>query len=102
VTKIMPIELAMPRGTVFGGCVGGPPLSEAEHYSNVRCAGIFRRRDADGVANTRSRCRIQFAIGRGSCQRSLIESATEQTGPIFCDPRHTTGPQIYPSFNESR
>jgi hypothetical protein len=41
VTKIMPIELPIPRGTVFGGRVGGPPLSEAEHYSNVRCAGIF-------------------------------------------------------------
>jgi hypothetical protein len=49
-TKIMPIEPPIPRGTVFGKRVGGGSLSEAEHYFKCPlCGGYFDARDYGAV-----------------------------------------------------
>ena len=49
-TKIMSIDDLIPRGTVFGKQVGGPPLSEAENYFKCPlCGGYFDARDYGAV-----------------------------------------------------
>jgi hypothetical protein len=49
-TKIMPIDDPIARGTVIGERVGGPPLSEADHYFKCPlCGGYFDARDKGWV-----------------------------------------------------
>jgi hypothetical protein len=44
--KIMPINPPIPRGTVIGRQVSGPPLTEAEHFKRCPlCHGYVDMRD---------------------------------------------------------
>jgi hypothetical protein len=45
-TKIARMTRTIPRGTVMGERIGGPPLSEAEHFWKCEaCGGWYDMRD---------------------------------------------------------
>lgn len=45
-TKIARMTRTIPRGTVMGEPIGGPPLSEAEHFWKCEaCGGWYDMRD---------------------------------------------------------
>jgi hypothetical protein len=49
-TKIARMTRTIPRGTVMGERVGGPPLTEAEHFWKCEaCGGWFDMRDLGAV-----------------------------------------------------
>jgi hypothetical protein len=61
-TKIASMVPKIPRGKIIGKQIGGPPLSEAEHFWKCQvtstCAILVR------CWNTTNRCRTRPAIGR--------------------------------------
>jgi hypothetical protein len=49
-TKIARTTRTIPRGTVMGERIGGPPLSEAEHFWKCEaCGGWYDMRDLGAV-----------------------------------------------------
>jgi hypothetical protein len=77
VTKVASMMPKIPRGKIIGKQIGGPPLSEAEHFWKCEaCGGYFDMRDLGAVLDHEGPpCPIKCSTVAGSSAQRPHASA---------------------------